>query len=708
MIQFMGRTVRRYGLCPALLLLVLAAGAEACWAQSYTTNFPGTENPISEGGHWINGGTTGIDWGNVSTTPGYAVGHSGAARFADATALLTGTWGPDQTAQATVRAGAVSGAPEVELRLRSTLSAHSATGYEISESVAGGGNGSYLIIVRWNGPLADFTYLANLSGPQYSVTTGDVVKATIVGNVITAYKNGVQIGQATDNTYTSGNPGMGFNEGSNGDYGFTTFSAVGSAPPPPPTLTSFAPASGPAGASVTLTGTNFTGATAVKFNGLAATFSVVSATSITATVPAGATSGKIAVTTPGGTATSSASFTVTMPPPLPTLTSFEPTSGPAGTSVTLTGTNFTGATAVKFNGLAATFSVVSATSITATVPAGATSGKIAVTTPGGTATSSASFTVTTPPPPPTLTSFVPTSGPVGTGVTITGTNFSGATAVKFNGSAAATFTVVSATSITATVPAGATTGKIAVTTPGGAATSAANYTVTLTGTLPAPWLDTDVGSPGIAGSAGSAGGTFTVNGSGLGFIGTSDHFNFAYQPLSGDGQIIARVTGLGTTAGELAGVMIRESLAGDSSFALTALVAGSGAAFLSRSSTGGTVTTTSGPPATPPYFMRLVRSGNTFTSFASADGVTWTQIGATVTIPMSTNVFIGFAVTSGSNAFTTPGMMDSLSGSGGWSAGAGTPPPATSGGGHGGCGLIGLEGFLLILVTAMRRKHLDE
>ena len=81
-------------------------------------------------------------------------------------------------------------------------------------------------------------------------------------------------------------------------------------------------------------------------------------------------------------------------PPAPTLTSLTPTSGPVGTTVTISGTDFTGATAVAFNGHAALFSVGSATTIIASVPAGATSGTIAVTTPGGSATSATSFTVT--------------------------------------------------------------------------------------------------------------------------------------------------------------------------------------------------------------------------------------------------------------------------------------------------------------------------
>ncbi len=156
---------------------------------NHATHFTLTENPISERGRWINGKTDALDWGDISTTPGRAVGHAGPARYADATALLKGTWGPDQSAEATVYAGKVFGYPEVELRLRSSLSPHVANGYEITNSVSNDAS-AYLIIVRWNGPLANFTYLANLHGQKYGVKTGDVVRATIVGNVITAYKNG--------------------------------------------------------------------------------------------------------------------------------------------------------------------------------------------------------------------------------------------------------------------------------------------------------------------------------------------------------------------------------------------------------------------------------------------------------------------------------------------------------------------------------------
>ena len=163
----------------------------------------------------------------------------------------------------------------------------------------------------------------------------------------------------------------------------------------------------------------------------------------------------------------------------PAITSFNPTSGPIGTSVQINGTGFQDTSVVSgvtFNGVAATFTVNSDVMITATVPAGATDGAIAVTDSEGTATSATNFDVT-PSPMPTLTSFNPTSGAVGTSVVITGTGFTGASAVTFGGTAATAFTINSDTQITATVPTGATTGPIVVTTPGGTATSTTDFTV---------------------------------------------------------------------------------------------------------------------------------------------------------------------------------------------------------------------------------------
>lgn len=194
-----------------LLVLLFLPGAKAI-AGAYTTYFPLTENPISEGGRWINGKTVGLDWANVSTTPGLAIGtESGSGGYDDSTALLTGTWGADQWAQATVYTVSQNRGDifeEVEIRLRSSLSAHSCTGYEILfRALKPDG---YVTIVRWNGPLGDFTYLSMVNYPYPGITTGDVVKAAIAGDVITAFVNGVVVARATDNRFSTGNPGIGF------------------------------------------------------------------------------------------------------------------------------------------------------------------------------------------------------------------------------------------------------------------------------------------------------------------------------------------------------------------------------------------------------------------------------------------------------------------------------------------------------------------
>ncbi|HEY6371836.1 MAG TPA: choice-of-anchor tandem repeat GloVer-containing protein [Candidatus Sulfotelmatobacter sp.] len=149
--------------------------------------------------------------------------------------------------------------------------------------------------------------------------------------------------------------------------------------------------SGKVGASVTILGMNLTGSTAVSFNGTPATFTVGSAGgSISTKVPAGATTGAIQVTTPGVTITSNKAFRIT-----PQIKSFTPPSGPVGTVVTITGVSLTQTSKVTFGGVAATsFTVNSDTKVTATVPTSAKTGKIVITTLGGTASTATSFTVT--------------------------------------------------------------------------------------------------------------------------------------------------------------------------------------------------------------------------------------------------------------------------------------------------------------------------
>jgi hypothetical protein len=195
--------------------------------RSYTTPFQHDEDPISEGGKWINGGKDGLDWFNVITKNGVAYGAVSRGAYTDPTALLTGSWGKNQKVKARVfsRNQTEKYYQEVEIRLRSTISPHRCTGYEVFWRCLKTKN-AYVEIVRWNGKVGDWTSLKKLSGAQYGVKDGDQVEATITGNVIKGFINGVEVISVTDDTYTEGNPGMGFNYGveqSNGDFGFTSY-----------------------------------------------------------------------------------------------------------------------------------------------------------------------------------------------------------------------------------------------------------------------------------------------------------------------------------------------------------------------------------------------------------------------------------------------------------------------------------------------------
>lgn len=249
----------------------------------------------------------------------------------------------------------------------------------------------------------------------------------------------------------------------------------------PPTISGFTPNARQIGGAVTIRGSLFTGASAVSFNGTSQpVFTVVNDTAITTTVPVGATTGTVSVTNPYGTGVSTSTFTII---PAPTVTNLSSTTGTIGSAVTITGTGFTWATQVQFNTTNATFTVVNNTTITCNVPSGATTGLVTVTNPAGSASSAATYVVIGAP---TVSSLAPTSGPVGTTVTITGTNFQAITGVTFNG-VSASYTVNSPTQIVATVPS-TTTGTVSVTNGSGTGTSAGNFTVvqlpTITGFSP--------------------------------------------------------------------------------------------------------------------------------------------------------------------------------------------------------------------------------
>jgi hypothetical protein len=264
------------------------------------------------------------------------------------------------------------------------------------------------------------------------------------------------------------------------------FTVTGAAPAP--AITMLNPISGPFRTPVTITGTNFgatqaQGNSTITFNNTVATPTSWNASSIMTNVPFGAATGNVVVTV-AGQASNGVLFTVTTPPPAPTITNLNPNSGLVGASIMINGTNFgatqaQGNSTVTFNGTATTPTSWSATSIMAPVPAGATTGNVVVSV-GGLASNGVMFTVTTPPPAPTITNLNPNSGLVGASIMINGTNFGatqvqGNSTVTFNGTATSP-TSWSATSIMAPVPTGATSGNVIVTV-AGQASNGVNFTV---------------------------------------------------------------------------------------------------------------------------------------------------------------------------------------------------------------------------------------
>jgi hypothetical protein len=309
-----------------------------------------------------------------------------------------------------------------------------------------------------------------------------------------------------------------------------------------PGIRSVTPTRGWFGNRVELFGSNFVGASSVTFNGTEAQFSVQSDYVIHTYVPQGATTGPISVTTPNGTGWSSSSYTLVPPP---RIDSFTPTGGPLGTTVDIRGSNFSGATEVRFKySKSDSFTVDSDSEIHATVPYGATTGPITVTTGSGEGQSSSSFTIPTP----TISSFTPTSGPVGTTIDIRGTNFTGATWVSFNGTRA-DVTVDSDSEIHTTVPSGATTGYFYVVTPGGSATSPSRFVVTGVGPSSIGFTPTSgsVGTSVDIWGAGFTGATsVTFNGASASFTVDSDWLVHATVPTGATNGPISVTTPLGT------------------------------------------------------------------------------------------------------------------------------------------------------------------
>jgi hypothetical protein len=394
--------------------------------------------------------------------------------------------------------------------------------------------------------------------------------------------------------------------------------------PPPPTISSLTPASAAVGAGVTIAGTNFgssQGTSTVTFNGLAATTTSWNATSIVAFVPSGATTGNVVVTVAGVTSNAVA-FTVL---PIPTIASLSPTAGPAGTAVTITGTNFgatQGTSTVAFNGTLATPTSWGSTSIVVSVPTGATTGNVVVTA-SGFASNGVPFTI-----PPSITSLSPTSGPVGTLITITGTNFGaffqGTSTITFNGTAASP-TSWSDTSIVVPVPSGATTGNVVVGARGFASNgvlftvttpdfslSTAPSSVTVTAGSPASYTENITATGGFTGSV-----SLSITGLPAGASGT-----FNPNPATGASSALTVTTSSTTPAGSYVFTVTGTSTSPALTHTSTATLVVQSPPDFSLSTTPSSVTVTAGSPAS--YTENIASTGG----FASSVSLSITGLPA--------------------------------------------------------------------------------
>jgi endonuclease/exonuclease/phosphatase (EEP) superfamily protein YafD len=193
---------------------------------------------------------------------------------------------------------------------------------------------------------------------------------------------------------------------------------------------------------------------------------------------------------------------------------------------------------------------------------------------------------------------------------------------------------------------------------GGSAASTVSLTVTAR-----TWIDADVGAVGVAGSFAQNGGVFSVRASGLETVATDDAFHYVYQQLSGDGQIIARVSSIQNTSDWAeAGVMIRESLASNSRYVQMMVTQIDRCKFRRRYSAGGSVTSSGLSPGSGmrlPQWLKLVRQGNTFTGYRSDDGANWIVIG-TDTVAMNSSVLIGLTDSSANNTVLGGATLDNV------------------------------------------------
>jgi hypothetical protein len=311
-----------------------------------------------------------------------------------------------------------------------------------------------------------------------------------------------------------------------------------------------------------------------------------------------------------------------------------------------------------------------ATSRTGTVTIGLQT--IAVTQPAGAASSNQ---------PPSVTLTQPSNGAAvdaGSPVTIsaTATDADGSVSrVDFLANGALIGSTASAPYVTTWSPGrGGTFTLVArATDNSGAATASSGVTITVGGgssAVPAPWTETDIGAVGVPGGASYNAGSFSVSGSGADIWGSADAFHFVYQPMSGDGELVARVAFVSNTdVWTKAGIMMRAGLGAGAQHVSAFATPGKGLVFQYRPSTGGTSTSVPAASGTAPAWFRLVRIGSTFTSYRSNDGAAWTKIGS-ASIVMGATIYVGLALTSHNNAAAATASIDNVAGG----SGAGPAP----------------------------------
>jgi regulation of enolase protein 1 (concanavalin A-like superfamily) len=434
-------------------------------------------------------------------------------------------------------------------------------------------------------------------------------------------------------------------------------------------------------------------------NGVSAVFGTNPATTaslltLSATGTAAIGTSTVTVTGTSGSLTSTATITLTVNPAGDYTLSVSPSSlsvvqGTNGAStITVTPLNgFNSSVSLSASGLpsgvTASFnpsSTAGTSTLTLTASSTAATGTVTVAVTGvsGSLSHSTTLSLTVTAPPNFTFSASPNSLTLAQGttgastITVTPQNgFNGSVSLSTSGlpsGVTASFnpsSTASTSTLTLTASGTAATGTVTVTVTGSSGSLTKTTTISLTvrsvPTLPSVWTDGDIGSVGLAGSANYANGAFTVAGAGQGTFSTaSDAFHFVYQPLSGDGTMIARVVSLQGSSAAQAGIMIRETLNAGANHLY--LFNYSSTLYLTeRTATGATSTYQPLGSGTLPYWIKLARSGNVFTMYGSLDGLNWAQLGASQTVSMAQSVYVGLAVSSRSTSSLATASFDNVS-----------------------------------------------